>query len=209
MATKETQSLILETAVELFNQSGIAKVSANKIAEACKISKGNLHYHFKNKESIIHSIYDDIAAEIRTDWHSDDEHPTIEHMAIMFRRQLLLIWRYRFFYRELIPLLAADEHLKYKFSVDRAQRTEQVFIFFKALRDSGLLSPSLSDGTLESLVKISWILSDNWINYIEVDQQHKLAEIELNDDYCRSGYHMIIDLFRPYLTETALRDLAD
>lgn len=209
MATKQTQTLILDTATELFNQFGIAKVSANKIAEGCNISKGNLHYHFKNKESIVHSLYDRIAAEVRTDWHDDNETPTIEHMAAMFRRQLLLIWRYRFFYREMIPILAGDEHLKYKFAVDRSQRIEQVLQFFQALRESGLLSPTLSDNTLGSLVKISWVLSDNWINYIEVENPLSTNSEALDDNYCRSGYKMILDLFRPYLTAEALATISD
>ena len=49
MGTRTTQLRILQAALELFNEQGTAAVSANKIAERCGISKGNLQYHFKNK----------------------------------------------------------------------------------------------------------------------------------------------------------------
>ena len=53
MGTRTTQLRILQAALELFNEQGTAAVSANKIAERCGISKGNLQYHFKNKRDII------------------------------------------------------------------------------------------------------------------------------------------------------------
>ena len=203
MATEATQNLILEAAVALFNQYGVAKVSSNNIARACNISKGNLHYHFKNKQSIIHSIYDQFSSEVRNDWHKEDC-PTCAYMATMFSRQLRLIWNYRFFYRELIPILNADEHLRYKFSVDRSQRTEEVVVFFKDLRDNGFINKGLNDQTMISLVKTSWILSDNWINYLEVDIpiDHNISD--LDDNHFQAGHQMIIDLFRPYFTSEAL-----
>ena len=49
MGTRTTQLRILQAALELFNEQGTAAVSANKIAERCGISKGNLQYHFKQQ----------------------------------------------------------------------------------------------------------------------------------------------------------------
>jgi AcrR family transcriptional regulator len=203
MATQVTQSLILEAAVDLFNQYGISKVSSNKIAVACNISKGNLHYHFKTKGSIIHSIYDHFSAEVRNDWRKEDS-PTSAYMATMLSRQLRLIWNYRFFYRELIPILNADAHLRYKFSVDRHQRIEEVVVFFKELRDKGFISRGLNDQTMVNLVKTCWILSDNWINYLEVDIPIDAAISEMDDYHFQTGHQMIIDLFQPYFTTEAL-----
>lgn len=57
MATRETQTLIIDTALVLFNLHGCSNVSANRIATECGISRGNLQYHFRKKEEIVQSIF--------------------------------------------------------------------------------------------------------------------------------------------------------
>lgn len=201
MATKETQKRILDTAVALFNSHGSANISANRIADECGLSRGNLYYHFNNKATIIHAIYDRMANEVKSNWVGDRERPTINHMFAMFDRQLALIWRYRFFYRELMALLAGDERLQQRFSADRNQRTKVVVEFFTALIENNVLLGPQNRKTLENLVKLSWILSDNWINYISVDTP------DVYPDCVSEGYELLIDLFRPYLTPATLASL--
>jgi AcrR family transcriptional regulator len=198
MATKETQNLILSTALALFNEHGTAKVSANRVADACGLSRGNVHYHFNNKQSIINALYCEMSQEIRVEWADDTSHPTIAHMLEMFDRQLELIWRYRFFYRELVALLAADRTLQQKFSHDRQERTELVVAYFEALVEKGVLHKPRQPDRLRNLTKLSWIFCDNWINYISVDEFDMYPE-------CRAeGHELLLELFRPYFTPHAL-----
>ncbi len=198
MATKETQKRILDTAIELFNEYGSSNISANRIADACGLSRGNLYYHFNNKEAIINAIYDRMANEIKSGWVNDLEQPTVDHMLEMFDRQLALIWRYRFFYRELIALLAGDDLLQQRFSRDRQSRTRLIIRYFEALIANGVLTGPRDAKTLENVVKLSWILSDNWINYVSVDNTVAYP------DCVSEGYELLIDLFRPYLSPHTL-----
>lgn len=198
MATRETQNLILTTALALFNEHGTAKISANRIADECGLSRGNLHYHFKNKQSIINALYCEMSGEIRVEWADDTSYPTIQHMLGMFDRQLELIWRYRFLYRELVALLAADESLQKRFSFDRQDRTEIVVQYFESLVRDGFLETPRRPESLRYLTKLSWILCDNWINYISVDKLDVYPE-------CRNeGHALLIELFRPYFTPRAM-----
>lgn len=201
MATRETQKRILDTAVELFNKYGSANISANRVADECGLSRGNLYYHFNNKTAIINAIYDRMANEVKCTWVGDLENPTIDHMLAMFDRQLAMIWRYRFFYRELMALLAADQELQQQFSSDRQERTKLIVKFFAVLIERGVLLGPKNRRTLENLVKLSWILSDNWINYVSVDEPGVYPEC------VHDGYELLIDLFRPYLSAATLNKL--
>jgi AcrR family transcriptional regulator len=198
MTTKETQQLILDTAIELFNRYGTGRISANRIADTCHLSRGHLYYHFKKKEEIISAIYDRIAAEVKHNWGDDLKQPTVHHMLEMFDRYLALIWRYRFFYREMLTLLAMDESLKQRFSKDRHDRTMVVVLFFQALIENDVLLGPRDAKTLKNLVKASWIVSDNWINYLSVDSTARYP------DCVDEGYELVIDLFRPYLSPKTL-----
>ena len=198
MTTKDTQKLILDTAIELFNRYGTARISANRIADTCKLSRGHLHYHFKKKEEIVHAIYDRIATEVKRNWGDDLKRPTIHHMLEMFDRHLELIWRHRFFYREMMALLAADAGLQQRYSKDRRDRTLVIINFFRALIDNDVLLGPKDAKILKNLVKVSWIVSDNWINYVSVDST------AVYPDCVNEGYELIIDLFRPYLSPKTL-----
>ena len=109
MGTRDTQTRIVDAALELFNEYGTAAVSTNRIAEHCGISKGNLHYHFHNKQEIIRFLFQRAVDEMDAGWYRDHLAATLEHMAAMFVRQLRLIRDYRFFYREMADLLRRDK----------------------------------------------------------------------------------------------------
>lgn len=173
-------------------------MSANRIADECGLSRGNVHYHFNNKDSIIYALYCEMSTEIRVKWADDTSKPTMSHMLAMFDRQLDLLWRYRFFYRELVALLAADESLQKRFSLDRQDRTDVILEYFEALVANGVLNPPRSRDSLRHLAKLSWILCDNWINYLSVDRVDVYPECTIE------GRTLLLELFRPYLTSQAL-----
>ena len=62
----KTRDRIIMAALELFNERGESNVTTNHIAAHLGISPGNLYYHFRNKEEIIHSIFDEYASDLRT-----------------------------------------------------------------------------------------------------------------------------------------------
>src|SRR6201996_2095868 len=138
MATRATQFRILQAALELFNEHGSAAVSANRIAERCGISKGNLQYHFSNKREIICAVFQQAINEMDSGWYRDHLAPTLDHMAVMFVRQLQLILRYRFFYREMADLLRQDPMLRKRYADNRERRLRDLEKFMLALQAGGL-----------------------------------------------------------------------
>jgi len=193
MATRVTQARIVDAAVELFNEHGTSAVSLNRIAEQCLISKGNLHYHFHNKQEIIRCIFQRALNEMDSGWYRDHLAPTLEHMAVMFVRQLQLILKYRFFYREMADLLRSDALLRKRFADNRGRRLKAIEKFFRALAARGLMSIPEDAKRLHSIVDATWIISENWLNYIEFHDR------ELTVEAIIEGYYEILEVLRPYL----------
>lgn len=199
MGTRETQNKIIETAIALFNEGGASAVSTNRIAEKANVSKGNLHYHFRSKEEIILIIWRRMEDEIAL-WTDDDKEPTIQHMAEMMLRQYRLIWRYRFFYRELNTLLDRDPELKYRFKRLRKSRMEKVHQYFLALIKNGVIRKEVTEEELKNLITISWMVSDFWLSFIAVEKD------KINTTTMQEGYKLILQLFNPIMTEQARRE---
>ncbi len=193
MGTRTTQLRILQAALELFNEQGTAAVSANKIAERCGISKGNLQYHFSNKRDIICALFQQAIDEMDSGWYRDHLAPTLEHMAAMFVRQLQLIRKYRFFYRELADLLRQDPQLRRRFAENRERRLRDLEKFMHALGARGLMRLPEDARRLRSIVDVTWIVSENWLNYTEYDGREITVATILD------GYYEILEVLRPYL----------
>lgn len=204
MPTRETQKLILDKAIELFNANGSHEVSTNRIAEECGLSRGNLYYHFRTKEEIIQAIFQRISAEMDESWAEDHLHPTMEHMNFMFERMLRLNWKYRFFYRELNTLLRTDARLKILFLDNRKIRLDEVSRFFHALIDEGLMRTPGEPASLDFVLTTSWLISDQWLPQLDLEDR------PVNEESIRDGYYLILQLLSPYLTEkaqTAVRNI--
>lgn len=200
MATRETQQLIVETAIALFNEHGTKAISTNRIADECGISRGNLHYHFRTKEEIIQSVFQQIDKEMEASWYDDHRYPTMAHVYFMFARQIDLFWRYRFFYRELGPLLQNDARLKLLFMDSRKKRIAELTLFFQEFVKAGLIVEPQAPVSMESLLKISWLLSDQWLSHLD------LLDIPVNDENISEGFDLVMQLFEPYLTDKARQE---
>jgi AcrR family transcriptional regulator len=193
MGTRATQLRILHAALKLFNEHGTAAVSANRIAEQCGISKGNLQYHFRNKREIICAIFQQAVDEMDAGWYRDHLAPTLDHMAAMFVRQLQLILKYRFFYREMADLLRQDAALRKRFADNRQRRLRELERFLLALAARGLMRIPQDGRRLRSIVEVTWIVSDNWLNYLEYHDREVTVETII------AGYYEILEVLRPYL----------
>ncbi len=203
MSTRQTQENIKKAAVDLFNELGTINTSTNHIAERCGISIGNLYYHFKNKEEIIQAVYDDISREINDNWKGDERKPTILHMAEMFSRALEEKWRYRFFYREINSLTHNDPALKQHVIQSRKERMENIIVFFEELIKQKILKKPKSKESLRYIVLMTWIFSENWLNFVT------LEGAEVDAEKAQEGYDFIIEILYPYLTRKARKEIFD
>ena len=193
MATRATQFRILQAALELFNEHGTAAVSSNRIAERCGISKGNLQYHFRNKREIVYAVFQQAIGEMDAGWYRDHLAPTLEHMAAMFVRQLQLILKYRFFYREMADLLRQDPQLRKRFADNRERRMRDLERFMLTLQARGLMRFPPDPRRLRSIVDVTWIVNENWLNYMDYHDRQVTVEAMLE------GYAEILEVLRPYL----------
>ena len=200
MHARDTKSVILDTAVRLFNQHGSQSVSTNRIAAEISISVGNLYYHFDNKEDIIRTLYDRMTAEVDELW-SGISNPTISRLRDIFDQQIQQMWEYRFFQRERLALLNRDSLLLKKNHGVRQRRREQIEAFMSGLINADVLSKPKDAETIQALVTAIWIISENWLAFLE------LEGINVDQKNIRAGADLIMRIFRPYMMPGAIAAL--
>ncbi|MFJ5680586.1 TetR/AcrR family transcriptional regulator [Streptomyces sp. NPDC093097] len=61
---RNTRQRIQDVALELFSEHGYEKTSLREIAERLDVTKAALYYHFKTKEDIVVSLFEDLCRPI-------------------------------------------------------------------------------------------------------------------------------------------------
>ncbi|HEX4216401.1 MAG TPA: TetR/AcrR family transcriptional regulator [Candidatus Dormibacteraeota bacterium] len=60
----DTRTQIQQVALDLFSEQGYEKTSLREISERLGVTKAALYYHFKTKEDILRSVFQDAVAEV-------------------------------------------------------------------------------------------------------------------------------------------------
>ncbi|WP_282703574.1 TetR/AcrR family transcriptional regulator [Streptomyces sp. CC219B] len=83
----DTRQRIQDVALELFAEQGYEKTSLREIAERLEVTKAALYYHFKTKEEIVVSLFEDMTKPIEKliDWGRRQPH-TLETKQEIVRR---------------------------------------------------------------------------------------------------------------------------
>jgi hypothetical protein len=83
--------------------------------------------------------------------------------------------------------------LRHRFAHNRERRIAELERFFDALEQHGLMRLPSDPRRLRSIVDITWIISENWLNYVEYHDR------ELTLEAVVAGYDEILEVLRPYL----------
>jgi AcrR family transcriptional regulator len=189
-----TREKIVETAIRLFNEQGTRAVTTNHIAAAAGISPGNLYYHFRNKEEIIRAVLGQMDALGLEEHERIHNAPgdTLQKMEAAFLVIQRFNWRYRFFKRELVSLLAADPELAKQFAVTHRALRSLVEDSLSRYTAEGTLRP-LPAPQLALLAEAIWLTILFWLNHLEVGGE------TVSDATLARGSAVLRCLLTPYL----------
>jgi AcrR family transcriptional regulator len=116
---RRTRERIVETSLSLFNQFGAPNVTTTVIADELDISPGNLYYHFSNKDEIVNTILAlferEISETLAAPTAAESRVLTVEDIWLFLHLLFEIIWKYRFFYRDLSDLVSENRTLEMRF----------------------------------------------------------------------------------------------
>lgn len=195
----KTRDKIIQASIVLFNEQGERNVTTNHIAADLGISPGNLYYHFRNKEDIILSIYEEYARnllietmpEVRPDVKPLDA--VIMYMDVVFQA----LMKFRFFYSNLPVLLAKNPLLHDKYVEVQGFIAQRVSELLLSLRDARMMD--FQDEDLPDIVSILRLVNTFWLSFYQTQNN----ETEINDAVFYQGVLKILVIIQPYITENA------
>lgn len=190
---------IINTAIQVFNERGLAAVSMKRIADELGISAGNLSYHFKSKDLLLHAIRDKIATETKN-FFLPSSYLTLHHLEVMVNAFHEHTLSYKFIFNDFAHIArhyptVAEQHNRLNL-----QRLTQGKALIDYYVDSGRMYPEREGISYDYLVFNVWSLLTFW----------PIQEFALHsEDYVlkdRSFMDAIWNLFLPNLTEKGLAE---
>jgi len=136
----KTRDRILSASLALFNSEGEAQVSTVDIAAVLGISPGNLYYHFKGKEAIIETLFDDFEIELRQVLSAPIEKPlSLEDNWIFVYIIFEEINDFRFFYEAMPSILERCPSLRARAARLLALKKETTLAILSSLESQKLV----------------------------------------------------------------------
>ncbi|WBA08799.1 TetR/AcrR family transcriptional regulator [Salinivibrio kushneri] len=188
----KTRDRIIHAALALFNQHGEPNITTNHIAADLGISPGNLYYHFRNKEAIIHSIFDQYAQDLALAF--DPSQPRDDTQALLqhyLDATFSLMWRYRFFYANLPDILRRDDALQQKYLGAQQQLQTNLMTILHHYRQAGWLS--LNDRALSAIGETLKQVASSWIFY----QSAQAPQTQIHAGVIYKGVLQMLALLHP------------
>jgi AcrR family transcriptional regulator len=199
---RRTRERILELSLRLFNDFGEANVNTTIIADEMRISPGNLYYHFKNKDDIVESLFEQFEREIdRLLAVPTDRTPNVEDAWLFLHLLFELILKYRFFYRDLNNLLINNRKLELHFKRLLAQKIEVARWLCSGLARRGELRAPAPE--LDALAINMVVVATYWLSYQYVLNARHFSEPNVIGPAISRGCYQVMALTAPYLTGDA------
>jgi len=195
----KTRDKIIQASIALFNEQGERNVTTNHIAAALGISPGNLYYHFRNKEDIILSIYEEYARTLLLESMPEvsPEIKPLDAIILYMDTVFQAMMKFRFFYSNLPVLLAKNPLLHDKYvEVQRVigDRVSQLLI---SLKDAEMME--FDEADLPDIVIILRLFNTFLLRFYQTQN----SDVEINDSVFYQGVLKILVIIHPYISESA------
>lgn len=199
-----TRERILNVSLALFNTEGEANITTGHIADELNISPGNLYYHFRNKEEIIHYIFADFEKLIDVAPQGlEDAASSMEDMWLYLHLMFESIWEYRFLYRNLDDLMSRDAKLRSHFNIIVSHKRTSIIALCESLVQAKAMRASNAEIT--ALAENVLVVATYWLNFqhLSLRPQAKPHAKEEAQSYLSRGVYQVMCLLSPFLVGDA------
>ncbi len=195
----KTKEKIINTAIKLFNESGIQGITSRHIAAEMGISHGNLDYHYKTKEDLLLGIYEKMRLDISESYQvSGVFNSSLEHFHKLLVELEEFQYRYRFFNLDVLEISRTFPQVKQIIQKTFEQRKIQTKSLFEKFIADGL-AEFPNTGTLERILHLTRMVITFWLSQCEILSSYQ---------YTKKGemVNSVWILLLPYLTESGLEE---
>ncbi|MGC9401709.1 TetR/AcrR family transcriptional regulator [Vibrio genomosp. F10] len=198
----KTRDKIVHAALELFNEHGERNITTNHIAAHIDISPGNLYYHFRNKQEIVHEIFTLYSEELLERFTPiNGQQESLVLLKHYLDSIFTFMWKYRFFYANLPEILQRDTSLHDDYIKVQEKLQNNLVNIMRAFVKLDLLV--VEELEMKSLVTTLHLIASSWIGY----QSAMSLNAKVTEQVVLEGMLHMIAVVKPKATELGIEQL--
>lgn len=192
----KTYDRIINESLALFNQHGERHITTNHIAAHLTISPGNLYYHFRNKEEIVHQIFllyrQFIIEKLAV---PQNDQVAVSDLVNYLDAAFEGMWRFRFMFYDLPGLMARNPAMQQDYhQFINCELQEILEGHFRRFVQLGMLDMPLED--IKPVSTNIWLVVKFWFAF----EQTARPEEPISLASGRRGVQQVLSLLKPYVT---------
>jgi len=194
---KKTREKIISMATEEFNARGYASVNLRELSEIIGLSRGNLTYHFKDKEALLEAIVNEMWDNIATNMSKTLLIPSFENMHIRTKLYYDFQKKYSFIFLDIHVQTHPVVRDRFKSMINQTidNYTQMIGLGIQI----GTVKEEEVPGTYKSLVHALWMTSFYRLSQAKMKGIHEKEDSEI----------LVWGLILPHLTKKGLKGFKD
>lgn len=169
----KTKERILEKALELLNEQGVAQVSIRSIGDQLNMSPGNLSYHYANVDVIVEALYFRLVEELDALISRSMQLASTQGIDLPFtyhsiERTFAIFQRYKFLMLDFADIMRRHEQLKQHFRELAKVRQSQFLPLIAALQVGGWVEAERYPGQFKDWIEQVSLIGDYWMASAEI-----------------------------------------
>jgi len=157
----KTRARIITTVIKAFNEKAYHTFSLTELAHKCKMSRGNLAYHYKDKEAILDDISMRMSRDIERFQQRRKDFPAFYNLSLDIRICRYLQEQYTFIFRDMSIL--EHQSIKQVMNTWSKKVLKSNLDAFSYGIKVGNVKPEPYDGLYYQLSLNAWLLTYYWV----------------------------------------------
>lgn len=173
----KTKDRILDSALRLFNKSGVDRVTVRNIAAETGISHGNLAYHFPSRDDIVYRLYLRLVDEFNA-LMASLQSATVDIIQLLKSNQhaFTVFYKYRFLFLDFMHVMRQQPRIRQHYRRVIRTRKEQFRMLLNLLNENGYVKKEEVKGQYDLLHDVVFVFGDFWMPSAEILFEGKESE---------------------------------
>ena len=152
-----TKNKIIDVSIKMFNKNGYGAVTLFEIAKEMGISRGNLTYHFKDKDELLKVISDEMWTKIMEERYRSRQLPSFQNLHKEVQLYYKFQKEYSFIFLDYHVLKHGIIKQKFKEMTEQSIRDNEAALAFAI--NSGNMHPEPYPGIYKNIAFNTWMLT--------------------------------------------------
>lgn len=201
--TQPTQEVILDRALELFNQHGIEALGMRELARDLSLSPGNLTYHFPKKEDLIVALAKRLSTLNSQTIQIARQPDNLEQFLEMFRAVFYNQFQYRCLVLSVVHLIEHYPTFADRYQQAQVLRASSFLEIFGHLQAKGFLEQGVTQVEMVRMASFCSLIGRFWLSDYWVANRH--APLDAMIDHYLG---LLATFLLPYVSPAGQQQLA-